>query len=101
MGVASGCGEQEAGVASGSGWNLWVWLVGVVVRRYIDFLILLIPTPLVSVLFCSNILLFVHLKKCFSFLFQYFFVITFYVLNNFSRSINTHTGDYGHPTAAI
>ena len=25
-----GCGEQEAGVASGSGWNLWVWLVGVV-----------------------------------------------------------------------
>ena len=39
MGVASGCGEQE---------------VGVVVRRYIDFLIL-IPTPLVSVLFCSSI----------------------------------------------
>ena len=25
----------------GCGWNLWVWLVGVVVRRYIDFLILL------------------------------------------------------------
>ena len=42
MGVASGCGEQEVGVASGSGWNLWVWLLGVVVRRYIDFLILLI-----------------------------------------------------------
>ena len=60
MGVASGCGEQEVGVASGSGWNLWVWLVGVVVRRYIDFLILLIPTPLVSVLFCSSILLSVH-----------------------------------------
>ena len=51
MGVASGCGEQEVGVASGSGWNLWVWLLGVVLRRYIDFLILLIPTPLVSVLF--------------------------------------------------
>ena len=30
MGVASGCGEQEVGVASGSGWNLWVWLLGVV-----------------------------------------------------------------------
>ena len=30
MCVASGCGEQEAGVASGSGWNLWVWLLGVV-----------------------------------------------------------------------
>ena len=55
MGVASGCGEQEVGVASGSGWNLWVWLLGVVVRRYIDFLILLIPTPLVSVLFYSSI----------------------------------------------
>ena len=73
-----GCGEQEAGVASGSGWNLWVWLLGVVVRRYIDFLILLIPTPLVAAS-----LLFVHFVKCFSFLFQYFFVITFYVLNNF------------------
>ena len=31
--------------------------MGVVVRKYIDFLILLIPTPLVSVLFCSSILL--------------------------------------------
>ena len=30
-----------------SGWNVWVWLLGVVLRRYIDFLILLIPTPLV------------------------------------------------------
>ena len=55
MGVASGCGEQEVGVASGSGWNLWVWLLGVVLRRYIDFLIILIPTPLVCVLFCSSI----------------------------------------------
>ena len=27
MGVASGCGEQEVGVASGNGWNLWVWLL--------------------------------------------------------------------------
>ena len=38
-------------------------LVGLVVRRYnnyIDFLILLIPTPLVSALS----LLFVHCKKC-------------------------------------
>ena len=46
------------GVASGSGWNIWVWLVGVVVRKYIDFLILLIPTPLfffaaAFILFCS------------------------------------------------
>ena len=57
VGVASGCGEQEVDVASGSGWNLWVWLLCVVVRRYIDFefLILIIPTPLVSVLFCCSI----------------------------------------------
>ena len=60
MGVASRFGEQEVDVASGSGWNLWVWLLGVVVRRYIDFLILLIPTPLVSVLFAAASLLFVH-----------------------------------------
>ena len=37
-----------------------VCLVGVVVRRYIDFLILLIPTPLVSVFFAAASLLFVH-----------------------------------------
>ena len=42
MGVAIGCGEQEAGVASGSGWNLWVWLVGVVVRRSSYYLLLLL-----------------------------------------------------------
>ena len=34
-------------------------LVGVVVRRYIYFLILLIPTPLVSALFAATSLLFV------------------------------------------
>ena len=55
MGVASGCGEQEVGVASGSGWNLWVWLLGVVLRRY-RFPHTTYPyTPLVSVLFCSSI----------------------------------------------
>ena len=72
MGVASGCGEQEVGVASGSGWNLWVWLLGVVVRRYIDFLILLIPTPLVSVLFYSSIPTFCS----FSLLLLYLFFFT-------------------------
>ena len=70
-------------MASGSGWNLWVWLVSVVVRWYIDFLILLIPTPLVSVLFCSSIPTFCSFFKCFSFLFQYFFVIKFSVLKKF------------------
>ena len=48
------CGEQEVGVASGSGRNIWVWLVGVAVRRYIDFLILLIPIALVFVLFLKQ-----------------------------------------------
>ena len=72
----------------GCGWNLWVWLVGVVVRTYIDFLIinyyLSLYTPLVSALFCSSIPTF-----------------EMYVINNFSRSINTHTGDYGHPMEAV
>ena len=82
MGVASGCGEQEVGVASGSGWNLWVWLLGVVVRRYIDFLILLIPTPLVSVLFCSSIqYTFCSLKKIFLFLYIYKFFIGWHTMS--------------------
>ena len=76
MGVASGCGEQEAGVASGSGWNLWVWLLGVVTgcgckEVYIDFLILLIPTPLVSVLFYSSIPTFCSFFKMFFVLYNY------------------------------
>ena len=72
MVVASGCGEQEVGVAGGSGWNLGVWLesMGVVTgcrckELYIDFLILLIPTPLVSVLFYSSIPTFCSFKKMF------------------------------------
>ena len=48
--------------------------MGVVLRRYIDFLILLIPTPLVSVLFPY---FFVHLKKCISFLFQYILFLNY------------------------
>ena len=99
--MASGCGEQEVGVASGSGWNLWVWLLGVVVRRYIDFLILLIPTPLISVLFYSSIPTFCSFKKMFFVLVPVLFLITFYVLNIFLRCINTHTSNYGRPTASI
>ena len=62
MGVASGSGWNLCVwlAGGGCGWNLWVWLVDVVVKRYIDFLILFIPTPLVSVLFCSS-----YLKKFF------------------------------------
>ena len=97
MVVASGCSEQEVGVASGSGWNLWVWLLGVVVRRYIDFLILLIPTPLVSVLFAATSLLCSFFQMFFD-LVPVLFVIKFYVLNNFLAQYK-HT--YGRPTAAI
>ena len=79
MGVASGCGEQEVGVASGSGWNLWVWLLGVVLRRYIDFLILLYLSLLLLYLYFlqQHPYFFFLFFKCFSFLFQYFFKITF------------------------
>ena len=53
--------------------------MGVVVRRYIDFLILLIPTPLLSVLFCSSIPSFCSLKKNFFVLVPVLFVIKFYL----------------------
>ena len=53
MGVASGCGEQEVVWLVGVG-GIYVWLVGVVIRRYIDFLILLNPIPLVSALFLQQ-----------------------------------------------
>ena len=100
MGVASGSGEQEVGVASGSGWNLWVWLLGVVVRRYID---LLIPYSLLLYLFFfySSIPTFCSFFQMFFVLVPVLFLMTFYILNNFSRSINTHTGNYRHPTASI
>ena len=66
----------------------WVWLVGVggmygcgckEVYRFphIYYLSLLL---LYLFFFCSSIPNFVHFLKCSSFLFQYFFVITFYVL---------------------
>ena len=50
--------------------------------------------------FTAASLLFVHKKKFFV-LVPVLFVITFYVLIIFSRSINTHTGNYGCPTAAV
>ena len=84
MGVASGSGEQEAGVANGSGWNLSVWLLGVVVRRYIDFLILLIPTPHVSSFLQQHpYFMFINFLLNIFRLVPVLFVITFYALNNF------------------
>ena len=74
-----------------------VWLVGVVVRRYIDFLILLIPTPLVSVLFYSSIPTFSSFFLMVFVLVPVLFVIKFYVLNNFFQQYK-HT--YGQLRAS-
>ena len=55
----------------GCGWNKWVWVVGVVVRKYIDLLILLIPIPLVYVLF-------LQLHSCFCFFLKIIFLSQFF-----------------------
>ena len=66
MGVASGCGEQEVGVASGSGWNLWAWLLGVVVRRYVyRFPHTTYPYSSCICSFCSSIPTFCSFLKMF------------------------------------
>ena len=64
-----------------------MWLLGVVVRRYIDFLILLIPTPLVSIIFYSSISTFCSFKKMFFVLVPVLFCNYIYVLNNFFRAV--------------
>ena len=60
-----------------SGWNLWVWLVGVVVRRYIDILITYpystcISSFLVaaSLLLCSFLKMFFRSYLCYKFFVQ-------------------------------
>ena len=67
MGVANGRGYQEVGVASG--WNLWLWLVSVIVRRYIiDILIIIITFPCstcISSFFGSIIPISLFIFKCF------------------------------------
>ena len=69
MGVASGCGEQEAGVASGSGWNLWVWLLGVVgCKEVYKFPPTTYPYSSYLFFFTAASLLSIHFLKCFSFL---------------------------------
>ena len=78
-------------------------LVGVVVRRYMDFLILCIPT-LVSALFCSSIPTFCSFLNVFVLVSLHFCNLS----NNFSPQykhsifgINTHTGNYRHPMEAV
>ena len=59
-----GCGEQEAGMdIVGVG-----GIYGCGCKEVIDFLILLIPTPLVSVLFCSSIPTFCSLLNVFRYI---------------------------------
>ena len=65
VGVVSRRQVWLVGVGGIYGCGYRVWLQGVVVRRYIDFLILLIPTPLVSVLFTAASLNFVQFLKMF------------------------------------
>ena len=57
------CGEWVESISVVS--RRWVWLLGVVVRRYIDFLILLVPTPVVSAIFSPAPLLFANFLNCF------------------------------------
>ena len=60
----------------GCGWNLWVWLVGVVVRSYIDFLILLIPiyfSCTVPVLFLQHLYFLLIFKNIFLFVLVLFY----------------------------
>ena len=61
MGVATGCGCKEVYRFPHSTYLFLLYLF----------------------FFTAASLFFVHFLKCFLFLFQYFFVITFYVLNNF------------------
>ena len=79
-----------------------MWLLGVVLRRYIDFLTLLIPTPLVSVLFCSSIPTFCSFFKMFFVLVSVLFLnyIVGIILNNFFtqyKHIPATTGIPRHP----
>ena len=54
-----------------SGWNLWVWLVSVVVRRYIiDILIIIITFPYTCISSFFGSIIPISL-----FIFKYFFVL--------------------------
>ena len=73
MGVASGCGEQEVGVASGSGWNLCV-ATGCGFKEIYRFPHTTYPySSCICTFLQQHPYLFVHFLKCFSFLFQYLF----------------------------
>ena len=89
MGVVSGCGKQEVGVGGiygcGSGCGC---------KEVYRF-------PHTTYPYSSCICSFLPIFKMFFILVPVLFVIKFYVLNNCSHSINTHTDNYGRPTGAI
>ena len=94
MGVASGCGEQEAGVAGGSGWNLWVLLyTGCGCKEVYRFTHTTYPYSSCICSFYSSILL-----RMFFVLVPALFCNYILCLKNFSPQYK-HT--YGRPTAAI
>ena len=80
------------GVVSRSG----VCLVGVVVRRYIDFLIILMPTPL-ALFAAASLILFIFLM-CFI-LVPVHFCNNFIFNNIFAQYKQTY--DYGRLTEAV
>ena len=95
------CGEwvECMGVASGSGWNLWMCLVGVVVRRYYIY----ISSSYLSLLcsFFQQHPYFLFIKKCFFVLVPVLFVIIFYELNNFyTQYKHTQASHHSHMKAA-
>ena len=64
-------------VGGGCGWNLWVWLVGVVYRFPHNYYLSLL---LLYLFFFSSIPIFIFFYFIFSFLVPVHFVITFNVL---------------------
>ena len=74
-----------------SGWNLWVWLVGVVVRRYIDILIIIITFPYstcISSFLAAASLLLCSFKKMFFRSFKYVFIKASKVLNMYRMDMH-------------
>ena len=77
MDVVSECGEQEVGVVSVSGLNLWVWLVGVVVRSVYRF------HPYSSCI-CS----FLQQHSYFLLIFKMFFVLVSVLFTKIKNELN-------------
>ena len=72
-----------------SGWNLWVRLVGVVIRRYIDILIIIITFPYstcISSFLAAASLLLCSFLKC-------FFVLVYVIFVQYSKHCSKNIRD--------